>query len=261
MPAGRFVLRALVGSVLQPGMTLALPEEIARQARDVLRLRPGDVLTLLDGVGGVYPATVRSLSRRDVEVELSERLEGSANPTPPLTLCLGMLKAARLEVALQKGTELGVAAFQPLVTERAVTVAEELSASKRGRYERILAEALEQCGGAWLPELREPLTLTAALAAIPDGAVALIPWEEAGTRPLRATLRAELAERAPVTGVWLFVGPEGGFSPAEVAEAEARGVWAVTLGRRILRAETAALVAATLALEATGALDQGAGPA
>ncbi len=258
MPAGRFVLRALAESMSLPGSELALPDDIARQARDVLRLRTGDVIFLLDGLGGEYEAAISGVTRREVMAEIRARREGLANPQPPITLCLGMLKAARLELVLQKGTELGVAAFQPLVTERSVAVADELSGAKRRRYEHILAEALEQCGGAWLPELREPLSLAAALASVPSGALPLIPWEEAAGKPLGAALR-RAREARPIEGVWLFIGPEGGFSAAEVALAERNGAQAVTLGRRILRAETAALVSATLALNALGALDEGAG--
>jgi 16S rRNA (uracil1498-N3)-methyltransferase len=256
MPAGRFVWRTLTENASGPGAELTLPDEIARQARDVLRLRSSDVIFLLDGVGGEYEAVITRVSRRDVVVEIGPRREGLANPTPPLTLCLGMLKAARLELVLQKGTELGVAAFQPLITERSVAVADELSETKRRRYERILAEALEQCGGAWLPEMREPLTLSGALAAAPPGTILLIPWEAAKGQPLRVALQRE-SEARPIDGIWLFIGPEGGFSAAEVALAERHGARAVTLGRRILRAETAALVAVTLALDALGALDVG----
>lgn len=258
MPAGRFVLRALAEYAPAPGSELALPDDIARQARDVLRLRPGDVISLLDGVGGEYEASITAVSRREVMVETGPRRGGLANPEPPITLCLGMLKAARLELVLQKGTELGVAAFQPLLTERSVALADELGGTKRRRYERILAEALEQCGGAWLPELGEPLSLAAALEAVPPGALPLIPWEAAPGQSLAAALRRERDTR-PIEGVWLFIGPEGGFSAAEVALAERHGARAVTLGRRILRAETAALVAAALALDALGALDVGPG--
>src|SRR5512142_615067 len=139
MPAGRFVLRALAERAPMPGAEMALPDDIARQTRDVLRLRPGDMIHLLDGAGGEYAATVTQVSRREVNVEVGSRREGLAHAAPPVTLCLGMLKAARLEFVLQKGTELGVASFQPLITERAVAVADELGGAKRLRYERILA--------------------------------------------------------------------------------------------------------------------------
>lgn len=260
MPAGRFVLRELARVAPLPGVELLLPDEVARQARDVLRMRPGERMVLLDGVGGEYECVITRATRREVFVEPGERRAGLASPKPPVTLCLGLLKSARLELALRMGTELGVAAFQPLLTERSVMLADELSDGKRRRYEHILAEALEQCGGAWLPELREPLALASALASVPPDVVALIPWEESGARPLGEALRAEVARRGDdLAGAWLFIGPEGGFSAAEVALAERHGARAVTLGRRILRAETAALVAATLALGALGALDRGPG--
>ncbi len=211
MPAGRFVLRALAASAPLPGAELTLPDDIARQARDVLRLRPDDEIQMLDGVGGVYTAKITTVSRREVTVEASPRREGLANPAPPVTLCLGMLKSARLELVLQKGTELGVAAFQPLVTERSVALADELSGAKRRRYEHILAEALEQCGGAWLPELREPLPLAAALAAVPPGVIPLIPWEGAAGQPLGAALRREREARSLSRGCGCSSGRRAAF--------------------------------------------------
>lgn len=252
MPAGRFLLR---DTALLPGAELALPDEIAHQARDVLRLRPGDALRLLDGAGGEYLATITEVSRRVVTTRIGEREDGPPPLPVRLTLCLGLLKAARFEWALQKGTELGVAAFQPLLTARAVAATEEFGAAKRHRYERIIAEALEQCGGAWLPDLAAPRSLAEALTLAPADAIRLIPWEEAAAAPLSATLAAEAARRTtPAPTVWLFIGPEGGFTPAEVAAAQATGALAVTLGPRILRAETAAIVAAALALDTLGAL-------
>jgi 16S rRNA (uracil1498-N3)-methyltransferase len=256
MPAGRFLLS---GTALIPGDELTLPDEIAHQARDVLRLGLGDTLRLLDGVGGEYAARITLVTRRGVMARVGAREEGLPQPAVRLTLCLGLLKAARFEWALQKGTELGVAAFQPLLTERAVAATEEFGAAKRRRYERILAEALEQCGGAWLPALAPPRTLAEALASAPADAIILIPWEEEAAAPLTATLAREAARRegAAHSAVWLCIGPEGGFSAREVTLARAAGALAVTLGPRILRAETAAIVAAALALDALGALRSG----
>lgn len=256
MPAGRFLLS---GVALIPGDELALPDEIAHQARDVLRLGSGDTLRLLDGAGGEYAAQITQVARRSVTARVGSREEGLPQPAVRLTLCLGLLKAARFEWALQKGTELGVATFQPLLTERAVAATEEFGAAKRRRYERILAEALEQCGGAWLPALAAPRTLADALASAPADAIILIPWEEESAAPLTATLAREAARRAGMANpeVWLCIGPEGGFSAREVALAQDAGALPVTLGPRILRAETAAIVAAALALDALGALRSG----
>ena len=257
MPAGRFLL---MGQPLAPAMELALPDDLAHQARDVLRLASGDTLRLLDGAGGEYPATITAMDRKRVMVRVGERVAGRADPTVRVVLCQGMLKAAKYEWVLQKGTELGVAAFVPLLCERAVAATEEASESKRRRWAKIVAEALEQCGGSRLPELAAPRPLMHALAGMPPGTVAMMPWEEAAARPLRAALLDAAAAAggvASVSEVRLFIGPEGGFSPGEVALAARAGAIPVTLGPRILRAETAAIAAATLTLEALGALDAG----
>ncbi|MGH2518003.1 MAG: RsmE family RNA methyltransferase, partial [Ktedonobacterales bacterium] len=144
MPAGRFLLRE---QPLIPSVELSLPDDIAHQARDVLRLVPGDTLRLLDGTGGEYPAAITALDRKHVTVRVGERLMGRADPAVRVVLCQGMLKAAKYEWVLQKCTELGVAEFVPLLTERAVAATDELSPAKRDRWERILAEAVEQSGG------------------------------------------------------------------------------------------------------------------
>ncbi len=245
------------GISLSSGAELELPPEVAHQARDVLRLGEGDTLRLLDGVGGEYPAEIVGADRKRVAVRLGERVAGRADPAVRVVLCAGMLKAAKFEWVLQKGTELGVAAFVPLFTERAVGAADEASEAKRRRWGRIVAEALEQCGGTWLPEVSKPRPLMHAITARPQNGIALLPWEEASTAPLGEVLRQRIAALGgpdAVSEVRLFIGPEGGFSPREVGIAQRNGALAVTLGPRILRAETASLAAATLTLDALGAL-------
>jgi 16S rRNA (uracil1498-N3)-methyltransferase len=253
MPAGRFLL---LETPLAEDAEIELPFEVAHQARDVLRFGVGETLRLLDGAGGEYPAQIIEVSRKQVIVRLGAREEGLPDPPVRVTLCLGMLKAAKFEVALQKCTELGVAAFVPLLTERAVR--DEASEAKRRRWRGILAEAVEQCGGSHMPELTAPQSLSQALSAMPPGGIALFPWEE--TREL--SLRAALEEAVSLAGgvervseVRLFIGPEGGFSSTEAALVERSGARLVTLGQRILRAETAAIVASALALDTLGALE------
>lgn len=251
MPAGRFLLP---DTPLVAGDQLVLPEDAAHQVRDVLRLSTGDEIHLLDGSGYEYSATVVTCERKRVEVRVGPSSRGQAEPQARIVLCQGVLKAAKYEWVLQKGTELGVAEFVPLLTERAVGAMEETSEAKRRRWSRIVAEAIEQCGGTRMPVLAAPKPLMHALAALPRDAIALIPWEEADATPLVPALRRAVSERA-VRGVYLFVGPEGGFSAREIALAQRHGALPVTLGPRILRAETAAIVAATLALAALGELD------
>jgi 16S rRNA (uracil1498-N3)-methyltransferase len=250
MPAGRFYVGDLT---LAPGMELELPPDVAHRARDVLRLAPGRTLYLLDGAGGVYSAELLSASKTHLTARLGERhLEEAGFPSRVrVVLCQGMLKAARYEIALEKCTELGVAAFVPLLALRAVAATEEAGASKQKRWIRIIAEAMEQCGGTYLPQLMAPQTLQQALTDLPSGGIALIAWEEERDVSLYGVLRATLAGRVPeeVPEVRIFVGPEGGFSAGEIALARRYAAIPVTLGRRILRAETAAIAAVTLAME------------
>ncbi|MGE5333553.1 MAG: 16S rRNA (uracil(1498)-N(3))-methyltransferase [Nitrososphaerota archaeon] len=257
MPAGRFVL---LDVALTEYSELDLPPDVAHQVRDVLRARPGDTIQLLDGRGASYPAEVLTLERRHVVVRLGVRQERQqrTEPSCQVVLCQGMLKVAKFEWVLQKATELGVAAIQPLLTERAVAATEMTGEARQRRWQRILAEALEQCGGDELPTLHTPHPLMHALASLPERAIALFPWEEADAAPLRTTLVGAIAAAGGmtrVTEIRLFIGPEGGFSAGEAALASRHGALHVTLGARILRAETAALVATTLALDAIGALD------
>jgi 16S rRNA (uracil1498-N3)-methyltransferase len=253
MPAGRFLL---LETPLVEDTEIELPPEVAHQARDVLRVGVGATLRLLDGAGGEYPAQIIEVSRKRVLVRLGAREEGLPDPPVRVMLCLGMLKAAKFEVALQKCTELGVAAFVPLLTERAVR--DEISEAKRRRWRGILAEAVEQCGGFYLPELTAPQSLSQALDEMPPSGIALFPWEKTREPSLRAALEIAVSQAGGVghvREVRLFIGPEGGFSPAEAALAQGHRARLVTLGRRILRAETAAIVASALALDALSALE------
>lgn len=255
MPAGRFVL---LDVALLEHTEIELPSDIAHQVRDVLRVTPGAVIQLLDGYGATYTTEVLSLDRRRVVVRLGAREEQQAEFPCQVILCQGMLKAAKFEWILQKATELGVAAIQPLLTERAVAATEMTGEARQRRWQRILAEALEQCGGDRLPTLSAPRPLMHALASLPADAIALFPWEEADAAPLRATLARAIATAGGlpvIKEVHIFIGPEGGFSAGEAALARRHGALLVTLGARILRAETAALVATTLTLDTLGALD------
>jgi 16S rRNA (uracil1498-N3)-methyltransferase len=162
----------------------------------------------------------------------------------PLTLLTAVPRGGRMDFLVQKCSELGVSRIVPVITARSVVRPEP---AKRGRWEKIAREAARQCGRADVPEVSPPTPLAAALAAsdLPDRRLMLSP--EAGGRPLRALL----PDRAATA---LLVGPEGGLDTAEVEAARAAGFQAASLGSRILRVETAAIVAVALAEEAFGAL-------
>ena len=248
---------------------ISLPKELAHQVRDVLRLVVGEQLMLLDNTGDEVLAKVASSSRVGVEVQLLERRAGKSESSLRIILCQGLLKSARFEWILEKGTELGVAAFAPILYRRSVAGLEDAGPSKLQRWRRIIQEATEQCGRSRLPELLPIRPLIHALNAIPPGAIALMPWEEEQGQSLQEVLRRNVgalasytfgnaatasrsSEReevfiapktdAPIT-VFLFIGPEGGLMTEEVKVAQRYSVQPVTLGPRILRAETAALTA------------------
>jgi 16S rRNA (uracil1498-N3)-methyltransferase len=230
--------------VKEMGVYLALPKELAHQVRDVLRLNLGERLMLLDNQGNEILATVEASSRAGVIVQLLERHAGKQSSPIRVVLCQGLMKSARFEWVLEKGTELGVSAFAPILCQRSTSGLEDAGVTKLQRWKRIIQEATEQCGRVTLPELLPISTLPQTFAAIPAGALAIMPWEEAEGKSLRdvlAGVRMRVAGVVIPQTVLLFIGPEGGLTSEEVALARKHGVQVVTLGPRILRAETAAL--------------------
>jgi 16S rRNA (uracil1498-N3)-methyltransferase len=219
----------------------------AHQLRRVLRLRPGDRVLVLDGRQWQYDVTLEEVSNARAVGLLGERTAAGGEPAVRLTLYQSLLRREKFEWVLQKGTELGVAAFVPVITRRSLLRdADDVTPEKLARWRRIIKEAAEQSGRGLLPDLSPPVPFAAAL----DDAVrpALIAWEEERDMNLRAALRPHEG----TTEVALFVGPEGGFEPEEIAAARQAGVLSVTLGRRVLRTETAAVVGAALVLYELG---------
>jgi 16S rRNA (uracil1498-N3)-methyltransferase len=235
--------------LLKTGNTLlTLPEKLSHQVKDVLHLTVGEHLILLDNSGAEALCSIVKSGRSGVEVELLERHTGKGESPIHIILCQGLLKSARFEWILEKGTELGVAVFCPVLCRRSMSGLEDAGANKIQRWGRIIQEATEQCGRASLPELLPIRSLAHALSHIPSGALALIPWEQEQGLSLRSALRAFIADRKEIMSsdpltVVLFIGPEGGLLAEEVELALSHSVQPVTLGSRILRAETAALAA------------------
>ncbi len=227
-----------------PGTKLTLPEKLAHQIRDVLHLAIGEPLILLDNSGDEFLCLVTKSSKASVEVEITERRVGKGESLVRVSLCQGLLKSARFEWILEKGTELGVAVFAPILCRRSLSGLEDTGASKLQRWQRIIQEAAEQCGRSRLPVLLPIRSLQHALNDIPSGAIALMPWEEERGLSLRKALLQNVATpQAHLPTVILFIGPEGGLTTEEVQLAYQHGVQVVTLGPHILRAETAAITA------------------
>jgi 16S rRNA (uracil1498-N3)-methyltransferase len=204
---------------------ISLPEPLAHQVRNVLRMRVGDVFTIFDGEGMEYDAEIADIHRDGVTVQLSDPL-----------------KKDRFEWALEKGTELGVSHFVPMHTAR--VIADGASEIKRARWQRVVIEAAELAGRGILPPIDDIHTLPQAFARLKDFDLALFAWEEASGYSLRDAVRDYRAVHGDaVPRVALFIGAEGGFTPEEAEAARAAGCKIVTLGERVMRAETASLAA------------------
>ncbi len=222
------------------GSVLTLSEKVAHQVRDVLHMHSGEQLVLLDNSGEEFVAEIIRTERKIVEVQIVERRPGKSESPVSIILCQGLLKSARFEWILEKGTELGVSVFSPILCRRSTAGLEDAGPAKIQRWQRIIQEATEQCGRSRLPSLLPIRPLKQAINEIPHNALALIPWEEEHTQSLHNALQAQKQQQKTVV---LFIGPEGGLTSEEITLAQQHGVQSVTLGQRILRAETAALAA------------------
>ncbi|GAB2478987.1 16S rRNA (uracil(1498)-N(3))-methyltransferase [Comamonas humi] len=223
------------------GAELDLPPEAARHAQ-VFRLQPGDAITLFNGEGGEYGATIARMGRSQVAVRVDSHDAVEREAAVAVHLLAGITAGERMEWLVEKATELGVASITPIEAERSVMRLKGERATKRQeRWQAIAASACEQCGRNRVPVIHAPVDLRQWVqAGEPAGALRLVLSLADGARPLPQAL-GPLAGEAPA--VVFLSGPEGGLSPAEEALARASGFAPVTLGPRVLRAETAPLAA------------------
>lgn len=221
-----------------------------RHAVKVLRLGPGDVVELLDGQGRAARAGIEEAGRDQVVCLRLEEFSPGGEPPVRVTLVQGLAKGEKMDLVIQKSTELGVAEIIPLVARRSVVRLEGGKALERQeRWQRIAMEAAKQCRRAVVPPVRPPMNLSLVLQEIPAGTTSFLPWEEQRGQSLGYLLRGDNPGR-----VYLFIGPEGGFESSEVEEAGLRGVQAVSLGTRILRTETAGLACLSIIMNRWGDL-------
>jgi 16S rRNA (uracil1498-N3)-methyltransferase len=222
---------------LAPGVRMALPPGAARHVQ-VLRLQPGDTITLFDGRGGEYTAVVEHMGRSEVRVEVGAHRPLECEAPVAVHLALGMPANERMDWLVEKATELGVASIQPLVTERSVLrLSGERAQKKQAHWQGVAIAACEQSGRNRVPVVHPVQPFAAWLAGTARPGLVLSLREE--SRPLQQAA----GDAAEAT---LLSGPEGGLAPGEEDAAFARGWQAVQLGPRVLRAETAPLAALTL---------------
>ncbi len=222
------------------GMIIELPEAEARHATGARRLSVGDDLMVFDGQGREAAGSIAAVSRRGVQVCLGP-IRSRPRPTPALTLAVAVPKGPRQDELIEKCTELGTAALQPLTTARSVAGAGD---AKRGKWRRTTIEAAKQSGQAWIPELPPLATLHAVLATADTYDLvlaAMLPQDGASACVLSYIDRLRAARR-----VLALVGPEGGWSPEEAGAIMRAGALSVSLGPNVLRIETAAMAMAAM---------------
>ncbi len=223
------------------GNRIAISGEDVRHIGAVLRMKPGDQLSFADGTGNEYTVRVLEAGHAEIRTEIvnqSKREPASSR----ITLGQGLPKSDKMDWIAQKATELGVSAIVPLITER--TIVKVRDEEKRiSRWQKICREAAMQSNRLDIPKIesiRHYDDFVGTLAPDP-GTLLLFPWEE-GTEPIRNVLREHQGMRQIV----VLIGPEGGFSQAEAESARKRGFRLVSLGRNILRTETAAVAALSM---------------
>ena len=231
------------------GSLVTFGQPQVHQIRNVLRMRPGEKVIVLDNSGWEYVVELREMDRDEVKGEVVEKRLNSSEPRTKVTLYQALLKGEHFEFVLQKGTELGVVSFVPLISERCIVGDVDYVEKRRERWERIVAEAAEQSGRGKLPRIEEPVLFAKACRDLKlRGSFAVMPWE--GEKKL--SLKEALERGSKPFSVSILVGPEGGFSEREAEMARRYGIITVSLGPRILRAETAGIVASAIILYELG---------
>jgi len=230
--ARRQIPRFHVAEGLRAGAKLELAEDAAHHAMRVLRLSPGEAVTLFDGSGGEYEASIVAAGRDGMSVEVGAHHAYERESPLQVTLLQGLTSTDRMDFIIQKAVELGVAAIQPVLCAKSVVrLSPERAAPRLAHWRRVAIAACEQCGRNRIPEVREALPVARCAAGDGSAKALLAP---------RAAMTLAQFVRNPLT---IAIGPEAGFDDEEERLFEAAGFVAVRLGPRTLRTETAALAA------------------
>jgi len=223
--------------------TLFLTGSEAHHAIRVLRLRRGDQVTVLDGAGGEFLCAVEGHDRDKVQLAVIEK-RFVPSLSYQITLLQALPKGKIIESLIQKATELGVFRIVPILSERVVSarLTQKDKLQKTQKWRIVAVEAIKQCGSAWLPQIEMPMTPEEFLLRNESFDLPLIASLQSGSRHPREYFRSfQSKHRAMPGSICIWVGPEGDFSPEEVARITAAGMYPISLGRLVLRTETAAI--------------------
>ena len=223
---------------------VVITDPIAHQIRNVLRMEVGQHIVVLDNSGLEYEVALAHLERGQVLGRIETKRPSVHEPRTHITLYPSLMKRDKFEFVLQKATEVGVSRIVPIISQRSLVQTAELKPNKQARWQRILTEAAEQCQRGRIPELHTPLKFNQAISQSPNFSISIIAYESGGV-DLKTAVNQPPSSSATIA---LFIGPEGGYDPSEIQLAQEHGIIPISLGSRILRAETAAIIAPALIL-------------
>jgi len=217
-----------------------LDAEQSHHCAQVMRQNVGDHFGVFDGHGHEAKARITEIAKDAVKFTVLAKA-ASPRTAHPVWLAQALTKAKSMDMIIEKATELGVSELVPLQSDHSVAhVDDEKADAKVEKWKKLTIEAAKQCGQNWLPVVRTPQAPKDFVNALPKGAVKLIASLQAEAKPLKTVLREQLPAIKPGTPIVVMIGPEGDFTPAEIGAARAAGFLPVSLGKIILRAETAA---------------------
>jgi 16S rRNA (uracil1498-N3)-methyltransferase len=217
--------------------TLYVEGEEVRHIRKVLRLKEGDEITVFDGLGKEFQGTIVEEGLSSVVIRIENVSFSKKDSRLEATLAQSLLKGEKMDYLIQKATELGVQDIIPFLSSRSVPLLEKSKRLERHRrWERIAVEASKQCGRGIVPKIGSVQDFSGMLRTAPSSTLRLILWEKEGMK-----LKEILGSSEEKKKIFFVIGPEGGFSQEEIEEGRRAGFIPVTLGKRILRAETASL--------------------
>ena len=232
------------------GKDVVLSGRQAHQICNVLRLKQGQRIIVLDNEGGEYEVELTIVNKKETRGHILQNRQPDTESHIQITLFQSMLAREKFELVLQKCTEVGVAKFVPIIAERGIVQENAIKTNKLERWHSIIREAAEQSHRALLPQLDSPIKYNKALEKVTDFDCAMLASPAA-----KGGLKKSLTNYRQVKTIGLFIGPEGGFSQQEIDQAKAKGVFEFGMGPRILRTETAAVIAAALILYELGEME------
>ncbi|MCJ7825930.1 MAG: 16S rRNA (uracil(1498)-N(3))-methyltransferase [Anaerolineales bacterium] len=251
--------RFFIKQVGQAPEIVRFPGDIAHQIRNVLRLKPDDVVVVMDGEGRAFQVRLTVVTEQETIGRVIEIGEVRSEPSALLHLFFPLSKRDKVEWILQKATEVGVHTFHPFISERSLVQTPEMNDKRITRWEAIIREAAEQSGRARLPELAPAGSFENAIqTAANANDLILAAWvgeQQGGMQASLAHVKSGMGDQKTPPSIALFVGPEGGFSDREIDHLKAEGSHTVSLGANILRMETAAIVFPALVLYELGNSD------